>query len=172
MRTRLLSSIPLGQRSHCPIARERCGADTGRIRRRGTRPMPPALSADPISPSTIERPLRPPQRSLTREDTGVHCFSFESLIVYRSSAPFASIFSRPAAGSWYGQTPRLPDARRRRSAARLRGLRDRRPCGRSRPPSRRGPTWSLAFFFLRGGGRRRRRRLRASTSFESSLIPP
>jgi hypothetical protein len=53
-------------------------ADTGRIRRRGIRPTPPALSADPISPSTIECPLRPPnQQSLTREDTGAHCFSLE-----------------------------------------------------------------------------------------------
>ena len=99
--------------------------------------MPPALLADPISPSTIERRLRPPQRSLSRGDTGVHCFSFESFIVYRSSATIASIFRRPR--------PALGMAERRAcrthgvgvSAARLRGLRDRRPCGRSRRRGRR-----------------------------------
>jgi hypothetical protein len=41
--------------------------------------MPPALSADPISPSPIERPLRPPnQQSLTMGDTDAHCISLES----------------------------------------------------------------------------------------------
>jgi hypothetical protein len=60
-------------------------ADTGRIRRRGIRPTPPALSADPISPSPPERPLRPPiQQLLTRGDTDAHCmFARLSLSSFR-----------------------------------------------------------------------------------------
>jgi hypothetical protein len=40
--------------------------------------MRPIPSADAISPSPIERPLKPPnQQSLTREDKDAHCFSLE-----------------------------------------------------------------------------------------------
>jgi len=63
--------------------------------------MPPALSADPISPSTIERPLRPPQRSLTREDTGVIAFHLNPLSFTdrpRRSRP-SSAGRRPALGT-------------------------------------------------------------------------
>ena len=123
--------------------------------------MPPALSADPISPSAIERPWRPPnQQSLTREDKGVHCFSLETLIVY-----IASIFQQPTLGIAKRRACRTDRiAQRRHSAARLGGLRGRQAFWSIFPPRtpiRRGP---FSFFFLRlaslgGGGRRRRRGL-------------
>ena len=55
--------------------------------------MPPALSAEPISPFPIERPLRPPnQQLLTRGDTGARCISLESSRFARLSL---SSFHRP-----------------------------------------------------------------------------
>jgi hypothetical protein len=108
-----LAADPFTARTTWPLSdRQRMvRAYTGRIRRREVRPMPLARSADPISVSETECPLRPPnQQSLTREDKDVHCFSLESLIVY----PIAGddrvhLQAADGTGFWYGQTPRLPD---------------------------------------------------------------
>jgi hypothetical protein len=139
--------------------------------RRGIRPMPAALSADPISPSQLS--AGPPiQRSLTREDKV--CIVWNPLSFTRSSATIAAIFRRPAAGSWYGQTPRLPASafcgaitRPARSSA----LWSISP----RTPIRRGPYLGLFLFlssprFARRGWPAPKARPRVSTPFESSLI--
>jgi hypothetical protein len=76
-----LAADPFTARTTWPLSdRQRIlRADTGRIRRREVRAtLAAALSADPISSSPTERPLTPPnQQSLTREDTDAHCFSLE-----------------------------------------------------------------------------------------------
>jgi hypothetical protein len=122
--------------------------------------MPPALSADPISPSTIERPLRPPiQRSLTRGDTDAHWFSLESLI---------------AALAGLVELNDVDILRRDYEVWAVVGLVVDPATADADPPR----AYLGLFLFLSSPRFARRRwpapkaRLRASTSFESSLISP